>query len=169
MSKPLASIDTSFFAHSYIAEVVYYLCDYFDVLYCTEVKREATARNPEFPEVVYPNVRLFELLCETELFRHADPGTREAKFQPGESQAMALARERNAVLLIDDHRPLCYAQAQGIATLSTPDFVLKLCRDGKLPAAICQRLLAKLQGRIAPELLNGARRGIEAIQRRRGY
>lgn len=47
-------------------------------------------------------------------------------FGTGEAHAIALARERSWILLINDARPLEFAQSLGIECVAVPDFCVLL-------------------------------------------
>ncbi len=94
MRRVSASLDTSFWGHAHKLRLEPFLFDYFDVFYCSAVRDEICAGNPQFPSIVYPNARLFTLLDSVGLLRHRDPeGYDRSLYSAGEAQALALARE----------------------------------------------------------------------------
>lgn len=81
------------------------------------------------------------------------PGPLGHALGSGEAQAIVLAGERNALLLMDDRRARKAAAQKGIATIGTGRILLEAKRQGLLPeVAPALHALANTGYRIAPTL-----------------
>jgi len=159
-----ASLETSFWKHVWMLHLAPYLFDCFEVFYCSEVHREIHSPYPGFPTVVHPRIKLFDVLAGVNLRQQDPAGYDTALYGPGEAQALALAAERGYVLLIDDYRPLRYAQKQGVFIISSPDLVVKLCVDGILTCRMGRDRIERSRAEVSPLLLDKALARIEVIE-----
>lgn len=127
-----ASLDTSFWNIAGQLGVVPYLFDYFMVYYCDVVEREIVTTDPAETPLVYPQAMLFQVLKEDGRLHLRNPEKPLSFFGRGEAHAIALAVEQSWVLLINDGRPLTFAQNLGIRCVSVPDLCVLLYAQGKI-------------------------------------
>ncbi len=98
------------------------------VHYRRAVEQEIVTTDPDETPLVYPQAMLFMVLKEDGRLHQADPEEPLELFGAGEAHAIALARERSLrpgsvqawVLLINDTRPLQFAQSLGIDCVAVP-------------------------------------------------
>jgi len=167
--KQNASLDTSFWVHVCAAGVAQYLFDYFQVYYPDAVEREVTTPDRRYPERVYPDRKMFELMREAGYLHRQNPKQYDRRmFGAGEAQALALAKEQGYRLLIDDWRPRDYARRLGIATLSSTTFCVLLYADGKFSLQRATRAVENLRGKVANDLASRALRLLEVLGQERG-
>ena len=81
---------------------------------------------------------------------------------------MALAYEQSWVLLINDARPLRFAQDMGIACVAVPDWATFLYAQRKITLAAVQGYLRRLTTTTSPNLIAQAEQVIGQIAHQRG-
>jgi predicted nucleic acid-binding protein len=86
----------------------------------------------------------------------------------GEAHAIALAYEKGWTLLINDVRPLIFAQSLGVTCVSVPDFCLFLYSQGKITYPTVHGCLKRLQPNTSPKLIQKASSLVEKIALLRG-
>lgn len=163
-----ASIDTSFWNIAAQIGVVPYLFSFFNIFYCDAVEREIVTTDPNETPLIYPQAMLFMVLKENGRFHHAEPETPLEMFGTGEAHAVALARERAWLLLINDVRPLQYAQALGVNSVAVPDFCVLLYSQGKITLPAVRGYLRRLSLTTSPELIKHAEQFVDIIANYRG-
>jgi hypothetical protein len=152
--KVKAVLDTSFWIHSFRSGLFAYLFDYLDVYVPEAVAREAMPTIPSLPTVVLPNVQLFRLLVRVNLI-HVKKlvDVPPLAFHVGETEAIALAQQREYVLLIDDYEPFMYATQHGIQTLCLADFVVQLNHDKVITLQMARKHLEALKNELRDSLV----------------
>ena len=163
-----ASLDTSFWNIASQVGVVPYLFSFFRVYYCQAVEREIVTTDPDETSLVYPQAMLFTVLKEDDRLHQREPEKPLKLFGEGEAHAIALAHEQSWVLLINDARPLSFAQSLGISCVSVPDFCVLLYSQGKITYAAIQGYLRRLAPTTNPALIKQAKQVVAKIARRRG-
>ncbi len=163
-----ASLDTSFWNIASQIGVVPYLFDYFRVHYCRSVAQEIVTTDANETPLIYPQAMLFKVLLEDGRLHEAEPQEPLALFGSGEAHAIALAREQGWWLLINDSRPLAFAQAMGIHCVSVPDFCVLLFSQGRITKAAANGTLKRLKATTASSLISQASILIERIALLRG-
>jgi predicted nucleic acid-binding protein len=158
-----ASLDTSFWTIGYHAEVLPYLFDYFDISVTPDVEDEITSRDHRFPTVVYGYSKLYEVFKADGRFRIVAPTQRIGQFGKGEDTAISLALENHLTIFINDVRPLNFARAAGLSTVSVPTFIVALCADGVIHKNAALAKLNAIQYNTSPALLSQARDAIVAL------
>lgn len=163
-----ASLDTSFWNIAAQVGVAPYLFSYFTVHYCAAVEQEIVATNPSETPLIFPQAMLFQVLQEDGRLHQAEPATSERLYGPGEARAIALARERSWVLLINDYRPLQFAQSLGVQCVTVPGFCVLLYADGKITLSATLGYLRRLAPTTSPQLIRQAEAIVDRVARERG-
>lgn len=158
-----ASLDTSFWNRASEVGVAPYLFQYFRIHYCTAVKNEIISTDPDETPLVYPQAMLFQVFAEDGRFYQAEPVRPLERFGAGEAHAIALAQERNWRLLINDYRPLVFAESLGISCVCVPDFCVLLYAMGKITAPAIQGYLRRLSATTSPSLISRAEAMLDQI------
>lgn len=151
-----ASLDTSFWVMSSQIGLIPYLFDFFRVHYCQAVADEIITTDPETTTLIYPQAMLFRVMRDDGRLNLVEPEKPLHLYGVGEAHAIALAREQNWVLLINDSRPLQFAQSIGVFCVSVPEFCVLLYTQGKITEAAALGYLKRLRSTTSPRLLNKA-------------
>lgn len=124
--KQKVALETSFWTVGYYAQINQYLFDYFKIYVTNDVKQEILQTGSQFPTVVYPYAKLFQLLLKNKEFTEKNPKERIEIFGKGDSSSISLALELKTGWLINDKKPYQYAKNLGVPVVSVPGFVLFL-------------------------------------------
>lgn len=151
-----ASLATSFWNIASQIGVVPYLFSYFRVHYCESVEHEIVTTDPGETPLIYPQAMLFMVLKEDGRLHHQEPDKPMPLFGVGEAHAIALARERSWALLINDARPLAFAQSLNIPCVNVPDFCVLLYAQEKITHMAVQGYLKRLTMTTSPTLIQRA-------------
>lgn len=168
MSLLNASLDTSFWNIAAQIGVVPYLFSFFKVHYCQAVEQEIVTTDPDETPLIYPQAMLFIVLKEDGRLHQAEPEEPLELFGTGEAHAIALAREQAWVLLINDARPLEFAQSLGIDCVAVPDFCVLLYSQGKITYPAVRGYLRRLAPTTSPTLIQQAEQVVDEIANKRG-
>ncbi len=163
-----ASLDTSFWNIAAQIGVIPYLFSFFKVHYCRAVEQEVVTTDPDETPLVYPQAMLFMVLREDGRLHQAEPEEPLEMFGTGEAHAIALARERSWILLINDARPLEFAQSLGIECVAVPDFCVLLYSQGKITYPAVRGYLRRLAPTTSPGLIHQAEQIVDEIADKRG-
>jgi predicted nucleic acid-binding protein len=163
-----ASLDTSFWNIAAQIGVAPYLFSFFRVHYCQAVEQEIVTTNPRETSLIYPQAQLFNVFKEDGRFYQCEPEKPLNLYGVGEAYAIAVARERQWVLLINDARPLAFAQSLGISCVSVPDFGVLLYAQGKITYVAAQGYLRRLAATSSLTLIKQAEQVVVEIARQRG-
>lgn len=163
-----ASLDSSFWNIAAQIGLVPYLFSYFQIYYCRAVEQEIVTTDPRETPLIYPQAMLFQLLKEDGRLHHQEPERPLNQFGVGEAHAVALAYERSWVLLINDARPLRFAQDLGIHCVAVPDWAVFLYSQRKITLAAVQGYLRRLTSTTSPALIAQAELTIGQIAQQRG-
>ena len=163
-----ASLDTSFWNVAGQIGVTPYLFGFFRLYYCGAVRREIITTDPNQTMLVYPQARLFQVFEEDGRLHGQEPQHPLRRFGAGEAHAMALALENKWILLINDYRPLLFAQSLGIACISVPDFCTMLYAKGNLTYPAIQGYLKRVAATTNPSLITQAEAIVTQIAVQRG-
>jgi predicted nucleic acid-binding protein len=163
-----ASLDTSFWNYAVRTGVVPYLFSYFQVHYPEAVEREIVTTDPDETPLIYPQAMLFNVLKEDGRLFVCNPTKPLNLYGRGEAHAIALAYEKGWTLLINDVRPLIFAQSLGVTCVSVPDFCLFLYSQGKITYPTVHGCLKRLQPNTSPKLIQKASSLVEKIALLRG-
>jgi predicted nucleic acid-binding protein len=158
-----ASLDTSFWNRASEVGVAPYLFQFFRVHYCAAVKREIISTDPEKTSLVYPQAMLFQVFDEDKRLYPTEPERPLRRLGAGEAHAIALALEKNWMLLINDYNPLVFAQSIGIACMCAPDFCILLYTVGKITLPAVNGYLKRLSPTTSPTLIALAEATLQQI------
>jgi predicted nucleic acid-binding protein len=162
--RVLAVLDTSFWVLAYRAEIAANCLDLFDIVVPKAVEEEILAGQQGAAAREYPYTTLFRHL------RHAlrSPTmdmTPLSIFGPGEAEAIALAVELKAVLLINERRGLQYAQNLGMDVASVPSVIVLLRSQGVISDRAARRKLGLIAPNTAPAIVEEASRVLDLLSR----
>ena len=160
-----ASLDTSFWVISSQIGLTPYLFDFFRIHYCQAVADEIVTTDPETTTLIYPQAMLFQVMRDDGRLHLVDPEKPLHLYGVGEAHAIALARERKWVLLINDSLPLQFAQSIGIFCVSVPEFCILLYTQGKITKAATLGYLKRLRSTTSPRLLAKAEQVVNEFAR----
>lgn len=163
-----ASLDTSFWNRACEIGVAAYLFGYFKVHYCDAVRREIVTTDPEETRLIYPQAMQFKIYEEDGRLHKAEPQTTLRRFGIGEAAAISLAIEKQWVLLINDNRPLMFAQMQGISCISAPEFCVFLFAEGRITYAAVDGYLNRLLSTTNYTLVAQAAQALALLIEKRG-
>jgi len=163
-----ASLDTSFWSIGAQIGIIPYLFSYFRIHYCQVVEQEIVTTDPDETPLIYPQAMLFLVLKEDGRLHQTEAEAPLELFGIGESHAIALARERSWVLLINDTRPLQYAQSLGIHCVAVPDFCVLLYSQGKITFPATRGYLRRLAPTTAQAVIQNAEQIVHEIAGKRG-
>lgn len=163
-----ASLDTSFWNIASQIGVVPYLFSYFRVHYCKVVEQEIVTTDPGETPLVYPQAMLFMVLKEDGRLHQQEPNRPSTLFGVGEAHAITLALEQSWLLLINDARPLAFAQSLGIPCIAVPDFCVFLYAQGKITYAATQGYLKRLSMTTSPTLIQQAETIVSIMAQEKG-
>jgi predicted nucleic acid-binding protein len=160
----LAVLDTSFWVLAYRAEIAANCLDLFDMVVPKAVEDEILARQPGSAAREYPYATLFRHL------RHAlrSPTVEVTPLSilgPGEAEAIALAAELEAVLLINERPGLQYARNLGLDVASVPSVIVLLRSQGVISDRAARRKLGLIAANTAPTMIDEAARALDVLQR----
>lgn len=158
-----ASLDTSFWVCASQIGIVPYLFDYFKVHYCTTVEKEIVTTDASKTSLVYPQAQLFLILQEDGRLHRLETTQPLKRFGAGEAYAIALALEHDWTLLINDRRPLMFARALGLQTLSIPSFCVFLYVNGKITESAVHGYLKRLTANTSPVLIDEAKDALDKL------
>ena len=148
--KQNATLDSSFWIHASVSNVIEYLLEDFDLAVAPAVADDLTEDYPS-------GARLHRHIREGNI-RVRKPQTAEIdRFGPGERAAINLPIEnRGWVLLMDDLRPFRAAEQMGLAPVSSPVYAASLHRRGVLDEQTALTVLARLAARstVSPQLID---------------
>ena len=162
--RVLAVLDTSFWVLAYRAEIAANCLDLFDIVVPKAVEQEILARQQGAAAREYPY---------TTLFRHLRPALRSPMvhvtplrtFGPGEAEAIALAVELKAVLLINERPGLQYARNLGMDVASVPSVIVLLRSQGVISDRAARRKLGLIAANTAPPIVEEARHALDLLSR----
>lgn len=152
MEKQNASMDTSFWINLFRVGLAETLLEYFNIYVSQAVCQEI-----EYPfqylNIVSDDALLFRKWRVEKRIRVEKVAAALGAFHGGEAQAIQLAVEKEAALLIDDSYPYFYAKERGIPIVGTPDYTVFLCAEGKLTLDRSRELLVRLRGSVKEEII----------------
>lgn len=148
--KQNATLDSSFWIHVTVSQVIGQLLEDFDLAVASAVGGELIEDYPS-------GARLHRLIREGGV-RVQDPQSAGIdRFGPGERAAINLAIEnRGWILLMDDLRPFRAAEQMGLAPVSSPVYAASLYRRDLLDERTVLTVLARLAARstVSPQLID---------------
>lgn len=158
-----ASLDTSFWNVANRVGVVPYLFQFFRVHYCQAVEREIVTTDPAKTTLIYPQAMMFNMMRDDGHLHYAEPKQPLDLFGRGEASAVALALERDWFLLLNDLRPLRYAESLGIDCMCVPDFCVLLHSSGLITRQAAIGYMKRLSSVTSYRLIEEAMNYLEGI------
>jgi hypothetical protein len=139
------------------------LLDLFRLIVPDALADELSAGDPAFPLREYPYATLFRHLLPRMTRVPAAEGPAPLPiFGSGEAAAVALARARGTVLLVNERPAADYAANLGVAVVTIPTVVVRLHLGGVISRRAAHRKLDLLQSLTTPGYIDGARRLVDA-------
>lgn len=157
-------LETSFWTVGYYAQINQYLFDYFNIHITKDVKQEILQPGLQFPSVVYPYAKLFQLLLKNNQFAINTPKDKIKIFGKGDSTSISLAMELQSGLLINDNKPYQYAKNLGVPVVSVPGFILFLHKNKIITKRAVLKKLEIIKPITAPGLIKDVQSHIENIK-----
>jgi predicted nucleic acid-binding protein len=158
-------LDTSAWVMACRAEVAANLLDIVRLVVPAAVVDEITARDPHHPTREYPYATLFRHLSERmELVSAADSPPPLAMFGAGEAAALALAAQRQLLVLVNEWRAAEHARNLGLQVITIPTVIVRLHLAGVVSRHAAQRKLELIRANTSPGYLAEAQRLIDAAQ-----
>lgn len=162
------ALDTSFWTVGFRADVLQYLFEFFAVHAPPAVRGEILAPDPGYPNRVYGYAAWFRVLEERDLLVSTTPGTSMPLFGRGESEAIALAREHGWWLLMNDSRPVQFAQQAGITVITVPTFIVYLYERGRIALAAARKKLSLIVSWTGRQIMASAEQDLDTLARQQG-
>lgn len=159
-------VDASFWINAERSGLVPYLLDYFRLAVPPRVAEELTTL---LGQVSYPPPAavLFAEWHERGLIEITPPQGSYSRFDAGENEAIALARERGWVLLIDNSAPRDYSRGPlRLRVVDSPAFAVFLYDQGRL--SFLHALTALQQSRAARRVVREASVLLRRLARLKG-
>jgi len=162
------SLDTSFWNRACQIGITAYLFSFFRINYCEAVRQEIITTDPTETALIYPQAMLFTVFEEDGRLHKQEPQQPISLFGIGEAHAIALAKEQSWALLINDQRPLMFAESLGIPCICVPEFCVFLYAQGKITMAAAQGYLERLKPTTSMTLITRALQVLEKYSGQNG-
>jgi predicted nucleic acid-binding protein len=159
-SKVLAVVDTSFWVAACRADVAANCLDLFDIVVPVAVEAEILSRPESTPQREYPYATLFRHLRTQMRDAPAYVSTTVHRFGRGEAEALGLAAQLGATLLINERPAAEYALQIPIPIVTVPEVVVALVANGVISLRAAGRKLDLIEGLTSPRFIAKARRGL---------
>lgn len=160
--RVLAVLDTLFWVLAYRAEIAANCLDLFEIVVPKAVEEEILAGQPGVAAREYPYSTLFRHL-KHELRSPTVDVTPLSVFGPGEAEAIALATELNAVLLINERPGLQFARNLGLDVASVPSVIVLLRSQGVISDRAARRKLGLIAPNTAAAIIDEAARALDLL------
>jgi len=162
--RVLAVLDTSFWVLAYRAEIAANCLDLFDIVVPKAVEEEILGGQQSAGAREYPYTTLFRQLRQTLRSPTVDI-TPLSIFGRGEAEAIALAVELKAVLLMDERPGLRYARNLGMDVASVPSVIVLLRSQRVISDRAARRKLELIAPNTAPAIIEEALRALDLFPR----
>ena len=100
------------------------------------VRAEVLAPDPRYPHRVYGYQELFRLLEAQGALALRNPIQRVPQLHAGEAAALALARNEDWWLLLNEQRVLTFAPQQGLKAVTVPEFIVYFMMPRSCPLVV---------------------------------
>jgi predicted nucleic acid-binding protein len=151
--RPVAVLDTSFWATGYRAEIVANCLDLFLIVVPHAVEAEIRSVQVGAPRREYPYATLFRHLRD-KMFDPPDDAPRSPdRFGAGEAAAIPLAQHLGVPLLINEWRATAYAARIGIRVLTVPAVIVLLRMRDVISDRAARRKLELIASNPAPAMI----------------
>jgi predicted nucleic acid-binding protein len=155
-------LDTSAWVAAYRAEVAANLLDLFRMVVPQAVIDEVAARDPAFPAREYPYATLFRHLAERmTVVPAAEAPEPLPVFGAGEAAALALARGRGCLVLVNEWRAAEHAANLGLRVVTIPTVIVRLHMAGVISRRAAHRKLDLIGPITSAGYLDEARRLVD--------
>jgi predicted nucleic acid-binding protein len=161
-NRILAVLDTSFWVVAYRAEIAANCLDLFDIIVPKAVAREIMAGNVGPATREYPYATLFRHL-QHELRTSDVEVDPLGIFGPGEAEAIALAAQVGALLLINEKPGIQYARNLGLEVATVPAVIVLLRSQGVIGDRAARRKLGLIAANTAQPIIDEASRTLDAL------
>lgn len=146
MSKPVAVLDTSFWScvvhinlHGFLEEIFQR-----PIFVPPAVEDEILRKSNAPQERIYPYQKEFEIHKQAGLLTVRAPDEHIQKFGEGEGEALVLAKELNAVLLVNENQSYQHGKSQmGLACVTVPVFVVLLASQNIIASNAAEQRVKK--------------------------
>lgn len=162
MARGPVVLETSFWTGAYRAGVLADCLARYDLLVPGAVARELTF-DPGRQSREYPSQERFRELSVALQVPESEPAPIDYP-HPGEAAAIALARERSAVLLCNDRRAGQQAAAHGVGIVTVPAFISFLCEERALTLADAHDRLHAIRAITARQFVEGAEAQLDRLR-----
>ena len=158
-----AVLDTSFWVLAYRAEIAANCLDLFDIIVPKAVAQEIMAGEAGVVAREYPYATLFRHI-QHELRMSDVEVAPLGIFGPGEAEAIALAAQLGAVLLINERPGAQYARNMGLDVATVPAVIVLLRSQGVISDRAARRKLGLIASNTAPSIVEDAFRALDALR-----
>ena len=160
--RVLAVLDTSFWVLAYRAEIAANCLDLFEIVVPKAVAQEIMAGEAGVATREYPYATLY---------RHLQPELRTLDvevsplgiFGPGEAEAIALAAQLEAVLLINEKPGMHYARNLGVDVATVPAVIVLLRAQGVISDRAARAKLGLIAANTARTIIEDAARALDTL------
>jgi hypothetical protein len=152
VGAPPAAFDTSFWVHAFGVGLLPTIMPWYTLWYAPAVALELPTS--------FASGREFRRLVESgDLHQRAPADDQVGLFGSSERATINLALEHPDLVLLDDRRPVDWAEAHGMPVICSPMLVVDWFQDGTLELRVAEHLRAVLTapGTLSPALLQRAR------------
>jgi predicted nucleic acid-binding protein len=155
-------LDTSFWVLAYRAEIAANCLDIFDIVVPDAVADEILSRDSRAPTREYPYATLFRHLQNQ--LRMSDIEVEPIPlFGRGEAEAIALAAQLGAVLLINERPGAHYAQNLGLLVATVPSVIVLLRAQGIISDNAARQKLKLISANTAPNIIDQATLALDGL------
>ena len=163
MTHITAVLETSFWLAAYRAEVVANCLDLFEIVVPHAVEAEILAVHPSAPRREYPYATLFRHL-RPQMTGPPEPIPAPLPiFGPGEAEAIPIAHQLGAALLINERRAATYAANLAIPIVTVSAVIVSLRDQEVISDRAARTKLALIQLITAPQIMEDALRALDAL------
>jgi predicted nucleic acid-binding protein len=161
-NRVLAVLDTSFWVLAYRAEIAANCLDLFEIVVPKAVAQEIMAGEAGVATREYPYATLFRHL-QHELRTLDVEVSPLGSFGPGEAEAIALAAQLGAVLLINEKPGMHYARNLGVDVATVPAVIVLLRSQGVISDRAARTKLGLIAANTARTIIEDAARALDTM------
>jgi predicted nucleic acid-binding protein len=161
-SRVPAVLDTSFWVLGYRAEFAANCLDLFDIIVPAAVEAEIMASHPSTPSREYPYATLFRHLGDK--FRKPEVDVSPLRiFGRGEAEAIALAKQLDVILLINESPGAHFARNMAVDVVTVPAVVVLLRSHGVISDRAARGKLMLISPNTASAIIEDALRVLDTL------
>ena len=162
-TRPLAVLDTSFWVAGCWADVAANSLDLFRIVVPAAVEVEIRATLADQPQREYAYATLFRHLRDKMLDPPGGFVKRIDGYGPGEAEAISLARDLGALVLINERPGIALALSLGLHVVTVPALVVAVCAAGVVSERAARRRLDLIERVTSPQIIAQARAALDAL------